>query len=181
MSSPSSWVMIRRSRSRARIKTLVPAQRRPMPMWWSRLLWRRVSLPSVSMRSRRTRKCSLMRMPWRAGMARGRVFQASAGSAAADGPVRPCGVVVGGELVELGLQAADSDGGVLSGEPFFQGLVEALDLAAGLRVVGPGMAVGDSQGGELAFERDPAAAAVQAGEDRAVEFLTDVKYFSWWS
>src|SRR5262245_14248039 len=50
---------------------LVPAQRRPMPMWWSRLLWRRVSLPSVSTRSRRTRKCSLMRMPWRAGAARG--------------------------------------------------------------------------------------------------------------
>jgi hypothetical protein len=38
-----------------------------------------VSLPSASTRSRRTRKCSLMRMPWRAGMALGRAFQASAG------------------------------------------------------------------------------------------------------
>ena len=103
------------------------------------------------------------------------------GGAAADGPVRPAGVVVGGEGIQLGLQFGDGGGRVLAGEPFFEGLVEALDLAAGLRVVGPAVAEPDPQGGELAFERDPAAAAVEAGEDGAVEFLTDVKYFSWWS
>jgi hypothetical protein len=54
MSSPSSWAMIRICRSRARMSTLVPDQRWPMPMWWSRLLWRRVSLPSASTRSRRS-------------------------------------------------------------------------------------------------------------------------------
>jgi hypothetical protein len=97
--------------------------------------------------------------------------------AAADGPVWPCGVVVGGELVELGLQAAGGGGQVVAGEPFLQGLVEALDLAAGLRVVGAAMAEPDPERGEFAFERDPAAAAVKAGEDGAVEFLSGVKLF----
>ena len=46
--------------------------------------------------------------------------------------------------------------------------MEALDFAAGLRVVGPAVAEPDAQGGEFAFEGDPAAAAVQAGKDRAV-------------
>ena len=46
--------------------------------------------------------------------------------------------------------------------------MEAPGLAAGLRVVGPAVAEPDPQGGELASERDPAAAAVQAGKDRAI-------------
>jgi hypothetical protein len=88
--------------------------------------------------------------------------------AAADGSVGPGGVVAGGELVELGLQAADGGGQVVAGEPFLQGLVEALDLAAGLRVVGAAVTEPDPERGGLAFERDPAAAAVKAGEDGAV-------------
>ena len=91
--------------------------------------------------------------------------------------MRPGGVVVGGELVELGLQPADGGGGVVAGEPFFEGLVEALDLAAGLRVVGAAVSEGYPQRGEFAFERDPAAAAVEAGEDRTIEFLSGVKEF----
>jgi len=98
-------------------------------------------------------------------------------SAAADGPVRPGGVVVAGELVELGLQPAGGGGGVVAGQPFFEGLVETLDLAAGLRVVGAAVAEPDPKRGELAFEGDPAAAAVKAGEDGAVEFLSGVKCF----
>jgi hypothetical protein len=97
-------------------------------------------------------------------MARGAGVPGGCRGAAADGPVRAFVVAVAGEGVELGLQPADGGGGVLAGEPFFQGLVEALDLAAGLRVVGAGAAVGDPEGGELAFQRDPAAAAVAAGE-----------------
>ena len=59
-------------------------------------------------------------------------------------------------------------GGGLAGEPFLQGLVEPLDLAAGLGVVGAGVPEGDVQGGELDFQGDPAAAAGLAGEHRAV-------------
>jgi hypothetical protein len=40
------------------------------------------------------------------------------------------------------------------------------------------VAKADPQCGELAFQRDPAAAAVDAGEDRTVEFLSGVKGFS---
>jgi hypothetical protein len=51
-------------------------------------------------------------------------------------PVRPPGVVVVPEPVELGLELGDLRRGRLPGEPALLGLVEALDLAAGLRVVG---------------------------------------------
>src|SRR4029453_18312690 len=46
-------------------------------------------------------------------------------------------VVVGGERVELCLQFDDGGGAGLAGEPFLLRLVKALDLAAGLGVVGP--------------------------------------------
>jgi hypothetical protein len=99
---------------------------------------------------------------------------------AADGPVRAAGVVVGGEAVELGLQGAGGGGGPLAGEPFLQGLVEALDLAAGLRVAGAGVAVGDACGEQFALD-DAGAVAGRGGEDRAIEFLSGVKGFGWWS
>jgi len=53
--------------------------------------------------------------------------------APAERPVRADGVVVDAEPVELGLQLGDGRRPVLLGEPLLQGLVEALDLAAGLR------------------------------------------------
>jgi hypothetical protein len=46
--------------------------------------------------------------------------------------------------------------------------VEAFDLAAGLRVVWPGVAEHHAAGVRGDFEGDPAVAAVAAGEDRAV-------------
>jgi hypothetical protein len=67
--------------------------------------------------------------------------------------------VVAGEGVELGLQGGDVAGGGLAGEPFLQRLVEPLDLAAGLRVVGPGMPEADVQCGQLDLQGDHAAAA----------------------
>jgi hypothetical protein len=90
------------------------------------------------------------------------------GGGAGQGAVWPLVVVVAGEPVELGLQAGDGGGGGLAGEPFLQGLVVALDLAAGLGVVGAGVPEADVQGGEFGLERDFAAAAGFAGEDCAV-------------
>ena len=75
------------------------------------------------------------------------------------------GVVVGGEGIQLGLQAGEGGGGVLAGEPFLQGLVEAFGFPTGLRVVGAAVGQADAQGGQLAFQRDPAAAAVEPCED----------------
>jgi hypothetical protein len=54
-------------------------------------------------------------------------------------------------------------------------LVEPFHLAAGLRMVGPGMGELDPAQPELHLQGDPAVAALFAGEDRPVEFLTDVK------
>ena len=48
-----------------------------------------------------------------------------------------------------------------------RGALQPLDLA-GLRVVGPGVAEPDAHSGELAFQCDPAAAAVEAGKYGAV-------------
>jgi hypothetical protein len=47
-------------------------------------------------------------------------------------------VVVVGELVEQCLELGQGGGG-MGCEPFLLGLVETLDLAAGLRMVGPGV------------------------------------------
>ena len=46
--------------------------------------------------------------------------------------------------------------------------MEAFDLSAGLRVVGPGMAEADAAGIQGDFEHDSAGAAVAAGVDGAV-------------
>ncbi len=46
--------------------------------------------------------------------------------------------------------------------------MEAFDLAAGLRVVGPAVGEADPAAGQGEFERDASAAAVGAGEHRAV-------------
>jgi hypothetical protein len=54
----------------------------------------------------------------------------------ADGPMWAHPVVVVGELVEQCLELGQGGGG-MGGEPFLLGLVEALDFAAGLRMVGP--------------------------------------------
>jgi hypothetical protein len=52
-------------------------------------------------------------------------------------------VVFVGEGVELGLQFGDRGGGGLVGQPFLEGLLESLDLAAGGRVVGGGVDLND--------------------------------------
>jgi hypothetical protein len=68
------------------------------------------------------------------------------------------------EAVELGLQVVQSGGGGLSCEPALQGLVEAFDLALGLRVVGMAVLLGDAQAGEQVLE-----AVAAAGEMRSVD------------
>ena len=72
-------------------------------------------------------------------------------------------------------QAGDGLGWWLGGEPLLLGLLEAFDLALGLRMMGAGVVEPDAEAAELDFEGDPAAVAREAGEDRSVEFLTDVK------
>jgi hypothetical protein len=97
------------------------------------------------------------------------------GGAAVQGTVRPDGVVVGAEAVQLALQLGDRGGGGLGGEPLLQGLMEALDLAASLGVVGAGVGDPDAAEAALHFEGNPALASWFGGEDGAVEFLIDVK------
>ena len=66
------------------------------------------------------------------------------GGVAGEGPVGPEMVVEVAEPVELGLEVGEGGGGGLCGEPAFQGLVEAFDLALGLRVVGVAVLLGDA-------------------------------------
>ena len=61
------------------------------------------------------------------------------GRPAVEGAVRSMLVVVAAEAVELELQECSGDGGWLFGQEPLEGLVEALDLAAGLGVVGRGV------------------------------------------
>jgi hypothetical protein len=68
------------------------------------------------------------------------------GGVAADGPVWPDVVVVVTEGVQLPLQFGGGACAGLGGQPLLLGLVEAFDLAAGLRVVGPGVAEDDAAG-----------------------------------
>jgi hypothetical protein len=58
----------------------------------------------------------------------------------------------------------------LGGEPFLQGLVEAFDLAAGLRVVRAGVLLLNAEGGQFLLEPVPGgAAAAAAGEPGGVD------------
>ena len=82
--------------------------------------------------------------------------------------VRADVVVVVAAGVELALQLADGSCQGLGAQPLLLGLVEPLDLAVGLRVVGPGVDRPDAAGLQGLLQDDAAAAAGQAGEDRAV-------------
>jgi hypothetical protein len=78
------------------------------------------------------------------------------------------GVVVAGEPVELAFQPGQRRGPRLGGQPFLLGLVEPFHLAAGLRMVGPGVVELDSKDAEFDFQGDPTFAALFGGEDRPV-------------
>src|SRR4051812_21109067 len=88
------------------------------------------------------------------------------GGSAREGTVRADVVVVAAELGELALQAGGGLGGWLGGEPFLLGLVESLDLSAGLGMVRSGVVEPDPEPTELDLEGDPASAAGETGEDR---------------
>ena len=62
-----------------------------------------------------------------------------------DGPVWSLLVVVVPESVELGLQFGEGGGAGCFGEPAFEGLVEAFDLALGLGVAGVSRSSGDAE------------------------------------
>jgi hypothetical protein len=54
-------------------------------------------------------------------------------------------VVVSDEAIDLGLELCDRGGPRLLAEKLLEGLVEALDLAAGLGVIGPRVLVVDAE------------------------------------
>ncbi len=86
-------------------------------------------------------------------------------------PVGALVVVVAGEGVELGLELGEVGGlGCLGAEPFFEGLLEAFDLALGLRVAGLAVFLLDVQAAQFVLEAVAAAAAAgePGGEHHAV-------------
>ena len=138
-----------------------------MPMWWSRLLCRMVSLPSVdAVFADAEVLADLDALPGGDGAGSG--CPSRGGSLPVDAAVRALVVVVVGEGVQLGLQLGDGGRGGLPGEPVLQALMQSLHLAAGHRMVGLGVGQGDAEGDGFAFQGDPAVAAVGAGGDRAV-------------
>src|SRR5438874_12494525 len=90
------------------------------------------------------------------------------GSPATQGAVGSDGVVVAGEVVELGLQAPHRRCPWPGAQPALEALVEALDLAAGLRVVGPGVTEGDAPGVEGQLQGHSGGVAVATRVDGAV-------------
>jgi hypothetical protein len=66
---------------------------------------------------------------WRCGSGLGSLGVGGSWGVSGEGAVGSLGVVVAGELVELELQVGHGCRGGLLGEPAFEGLVEALDLA----------------------------------------------------
>src|SRR5687767_10595505 len=75
------------------------------------------------------------------------------------GPVGTAGVVVLPEPVELRLELSKVPRPMLLSEPPLLGLVEPLDFAAGLGVVGRGVAKRDAERIELDLDGAPAAAS----------------------
>ena len=87
------------------------------------------------------------------------------GGLAGQGPVRPPVVVLVSEGVQQGLEFAGGGGlGALGGQPFFEGLLESLDFALGLGVVGFPVLLPDSEAAQLGLE----AVAAPLPPDRRV-------------
>ena len=76
-------------------------------------------------------------------------FEGLEGSFATGGVVRPVLVVARAEGVELKLQMGKAFCCRLAAEEALEGLVKALDLAAGLRVLGAGVTGDDAEAVEL--------------------------------
>ena len=89
------------------------------------------------------------------------------GCASVEGSVGAPLVVLVDEGVELCLEFGDCGGAGLSGEPFFECLVEAFDFAAGRGVVRAGVLLGDPEVRECGFE--VVAAAAESGETDGVD------------
>ena len=97
------------------------------------------------------------------------------GGEVCDALMGPILVVVGLEPIQELLQVGEVPGRSLVGEPLLQGLVEALELAQGLGVIGPGVDEGHPQGADPPLEVHHHHSVQAPGEAQAVEFLTDVK------
>src|ERR1035438_3631464 len=154
------------SRSATRTMTRRPLCARPTPTWWSLVPCRRVKTPVLSILSWRTRVWGAMGYLSGSGDALVRASKAFLGGTM---PRAEWGRVslVADEVVDLPLELGDGGSRVLLAQPPLQGLVEPLDLALGLGVVGLAVLDGDTQGGELGLEA-AAAVAELGGEDAAV-------------
>ena len=75
--------------------------------------------------------------------------------------MRPLGVVVGGEGVELGLELGQGGCRGLGGQPFLQGLLESLDFALGLGVVRAAVLLLDPEAAQFVLQAVAAAAAAR--------------------
>jgi hypothetical protein len=162
---------MRMCRSWTRIRTWVRAWVRPMPMWWSRPAWRRVTTPVASTRSRRTRSwVSASRLAAGVALGRGGV-DGGGGGPLRQRPVRAVLVIELDEGVEEALQLADRGGlDRLGGQPLLHGLLESFGFAAGGGVVGAGVLLHHAEAAQLVLERVAAAAAagVAGGVDHRV-------------
>src|SRR5207344_3609338 len=110
---------------------------------------RNVTLPFLSIRSLRTLTPAPTRIIGPDGLALSRASKANPRRHAFPGPVRSHLVVVGDEPIDLGLELGDRADGWLTGQERLHRLVEALDLAAGLRMVGTGVAELDPEREQL--------------------------------
>jgi hypothetical protein len=82
--------------------------------------------------------------------------------------MRPGGVVVLDEAVDLALELLLCDHALLDGQELLERLVEALDLAAGLGVIGPRLLGADAEAEQLLLEGTSGARSALSGEDEPV-------------
>ena len=126
----------RMSRSATRSLTGLPLWARPRPMWWSFESWRRVTVPAG---------VDLVVADAEVGVGLGRAGRPGLdpgavglqGRAPTQRPVGPGRVVVVRRRRRAGPAARRASSRGLPGQVALQRLVQALDLAAGLGVVGP--------------------------------------------
>ena len=156
---------IRTERPATSITTRVPACRRPTLMWCSRLSWRSVTAPSDRSGPCAPGSAAGSTRPCRGGLRTARVGDSMACVAPAPGGDAGRCSRRGTDRAAAGAQRGSPP--VLLGEEPLERLVQPLDLAAGLRVIGTGAPQRDPEAVGLELDRAPAAAGCR-GEHRPV-------------
>ena len=102
---------------------------RPMPMWWSRLLWRMCDGACFVDAVVADSEVDVGAVVF--GGCFGETLVGSGWGCASEGSVGPVVVVVTGEFVEEALELVEAVGAGLGGEVFLEGLLETFDFSAG--------------------------------------------------